>query len=129
MAITLRPLNGRYAIAQLPPDAPIPSWWDGEGFTALARNDEELTLICPQERVPAGVKSDHDWMCLKFVGPFAFDQAGILLSVIRPLSEDGIGVFVTSTFNTDHLMVKAENRDRALSLLTAAGHNVSTQPH
>ncbi|MDZ5648639.1 ACT domain-containing protein [Nitrospirillum sp. BR 11828] len=125
MGITLRLLDGRYAIVQLPPDSPIPAWWDGKGFTALARDDEELSLICQQERVPQDVRADGDWVCLTFVGPFAFDQAGILLSVIRPLSEDGIGIFVTSTFNTDHLMVKAENLGRTLSLLRAAGHVVS----
>ncbi|TWB65675.1 hypothetical protein FBZ87_1194 [Nitrospirillum amazonense] len=125
MGITLRHLDGRYALVQFPPDTPVPNWWEGDGFTALARDDEELTLICREERVPQDVKADRDWVCLKFIGPFAFDQAGILLSVIRPLSENGIGVFVTSTFNTDHLMIQAENRDRTLSLLRAAGHSVS----
>ncbi|WP_145752596.1 hypothetical protein [Nitrospirillum amazonense] len=36
-----------------------------------------------------------------------------------------MGIFVTSTFNTDHLMVKAENLGRTLSLLRVAGHIVS----
>lgn len=49
------------------------------------------------------VKIDRDWSFVLFVGPFAFDEAGIFRSVVRPSSAAGFGVFVISTFDGDFL--------------------------
>ena len=121
-SITLRPLAGRYAIARLEPTAAIPAWADGEGFVSIGRTAEELSVVCLAERVPGMVRHDGDWVCFKFEGPFAFDETGIALAVIRPLSETGIGIFLVSTFDTDHLLVKAAHADAARRLLIEAGH-------
>ena len=66
-----------------------------------------------------------DWTCFKLQGPFAFGETGIVLSVIRPLSENGIGTFVVSTYDGDHLLVKAADRLRARELLLQAGHRLT----
>jgi hypothetical protein len=44
--------------------------------------------------------------------------------VIRPLSENGIGIFVVSTFDGDHLLVSQADSERAVALLAGAGHTV-----
>ncbi|MCV9946472.1 MULTISPECIES: ACT domain-containing protein [Rhizobium] len=122
--ITIRELEGSYAIARLAPDAAIPAWADGEGFVSIGRSDEELSIVCRAERVPADIKHDGGWSCYKFQGPFAFNEAGILLSVIRPLSESNIGIFAVSTFDTDNLLIKTSDKARADELLAAAGHTL-----
>lgn len=122
--IRLKLLPGDYAVAQLPHSAPIPSWADGDGFVSISRTDDELSVVCRQERIPTHVKSDDDWVCFKFVGPFEFGESGIILSVIRPLSEDGMGVFVVATFDGDVLLLKANDVPRAKTLLRDAGHRI-----
>ncbi|MGB3500543.1 MAG: ACT domain-containing protein [Mesorhizobium sp.] len=122
--ITLRALDGEYAIARLEADAAIPGWADGPGFVSISRSDEELSVVCLAARVPADIRHDAGWSCLKFHGPFAFDETGIALAVIRPLSDAGIGIFFVSTFDTDYLLLKAENMSRAKALLTQAGHKL-----
>lgn len=62
------------------------------------------------------------WTCLRFVGAFAFGATGIVLSVVRPLSEGKIGVFVISTFDGDHLLLKTDDMPMAAKLLAGAGH-------
>jgi hypothetical protein len=57
-------------------------------------------------------------------GPIPLDLAGVLLSVVRPLSEAGIGIFVVSTFDGDHILVKADDFARSRELLRDAGHEV-----
>ena len=47
---------------------------------------------------------------------------GILSKISAVLAENGIGIFAVSTFNTDYILVKAENLDRALAALAAAGY-------
>lgn len=120
--ITLKLLDGSYAISRLAPTDPLPSWADGPGFMSVSRNDDELSIVCLEERVPAGVKSAGGWACLKFLGPFAFDETGILLSVAAPLSNGGIGIFAVSTFDTDYLLVKKQHLEQAQVLLRDAGH-------
>jgi hypothetical protein len=61
---------------------------------------------------------------MRFVGPFAFGETGVVLSVVRPLSEGGLGVFVVSTFDGDHLLLKTADMPHAMALLVQAGHQL-----
>ncbi|MBZ9991686.1 ACT domain-containing protein [Mesorhizobium sp. BH1-1-5] len=122
--IRLKQLPGVYAISRLEAGDGIPGWADGPGFVSISRTEDELSIACLQERVPAAVRQDNDWVAFKFEGPFAFGETGIVLSVVRPLSENGLGVFVVSTFDGDHLLVKASDGAAATRLLGAAGHTL-----
>lgn len=120
--ITLELADGEYAVSRLGATAAIPAWADGRGFVTISRSAFELSILCLAERVPGGVNTETGWKCLRFVGPFAFGATGIVLSVVRPLSEGGLGIFVVSTFDGDHLMVKQADWPRARALLENAGH-------
>lgn len=123
-AIKLRRLSETYAISRLARAEPIPDWADGPGFVSISRTQDELSIVCAADRVPAEVQQDGGWQCLKLQGPFAFNETGIALAVIRPLSEAGIGIFLVSTFDTDYLLVKAADAEAAEQLLKAAGHSI-----
>ncbi len=123
--IALKMLAGEYAVSRLAADAAIPAWADGDGFVTISRSDAELSVVCLGGRVPAATQSDPGWSCLRFIGPFAFDDTGIVLAVIQPLSENGIGVFVVSTFDGDHLLLKQTDVARARALLLQAGHTLA----
>lgn len=122
--ITLKALAGAYGVARLEPSDPIPAWADGGGFVSISRSDGELSIVCPQDRIPRDVRMDGGWSCLELQGPFAFNETGIVLSVIAPLSTNGIGIFVVSTFDGDHLLVKATEVEKACALLVEAGHRL-----
>jgi uncharacterized protein len=47
--------------------------------------------------------------------------------VLEPLAIDGISVFAISTFDTDYVMVKDADCERAIESLRAAGHEVRTK--
>jgi hypothetical protein len=121
--VRLKRLIGGYAVSRLDPLSAFPSWADGEGFVSISRTDDELSITCRADRVPADVRQDGGWVCYKFIGPFAFDETGIVSSVIGPLSDHGLGIFVVSTFDGDHLLLKAKDRDAAERILHAAGHS------
>ena len=123
--VKLRQLPGSYAISRLGAGDGIPGWADGPGFVSITRTEDELSIVCLQERVPDGVKHDRDWVALKLQGPFAFDETGIVLSVIKPLSENELGIFLVSTFDGDHLLVKATDEPKARTLLGEAGHTIT----
>jgi hypothetical protein len=122
--VTLERLDGTYAVSRLAPADPIPDWADGTGFVSISRSTQELSVVCRADRVPPAIRQDGDWSCYRFVGPFAFDETGIVSAVIGPLSDAGIGIFVVSTFDGDHLLLKQADLSKAEPLLAAAGHRV-----
>ncbi|MGV3549843.1 ACT domain-containing protein [Rhizobium sp.] len=122
--VRLKRLAGAYAVCRLDPAQAIPAWADGEGFVSISRSDDELSITCRADRVPDGIRQDGGWTCYKLVGPFAFDETGIVSSVIGPLSDAGIGIFVVSTFDGDHLLVKQADVARAEPILVASGHTL-----
>jgi hypothetical protein len=122
--ITLERLPGTYAVARLDGADAIPPWADGEGYVNISRHATELSIVCLAGRVPPHVRSDRGWACFRFVGPFAFDETGIVLSVVRPLSEAGVGVFVASTFDGDYLLLKDADVALGCEALAQAGHTI-----
>lgn len=120
--IHMQQLPGRYAVSRLDSKSMFPSWADGEGFVSLTRTSDELSVVCLESRVPDEVRSDRGWVCLRFVGPFAFDEYGIVASVVAPISAAAMGVFVVSTFDGDHLLVKTEDYQKVKQILTDIGH-------
>lgn len=120
--ITLRVVPGRYGIAKLGQDVPVPYWASGPGFSAVIRADDELTIVCLHDRIPDGVNAAPNWRCLRSVGPFSFDASGIVLSIISPLSTKGVGVFVICTFDGEHILLAEQHWEQSLVLLKEAGH-------
>ena len=125
--LNLSLLEGRFAVVQLGPTSSLPAWaLEGE-FFSVSKTSEELSIVCPEANVPAGadLRLETGWACLKLQGPFEFSLTGILLSVLEPLARVKVGIFALSTFNTDYVLVKAENLERAIAALEAAGHRVA----
>lgn len=120
--LNIRVVPGSYAISRLETHADIPSWTNGHGFKAVVHSDDETTIVCLEDRVPADIESERGWTCLRTVGPFPFDAAGIVQSLITPLSSNGIGVFVVCTYDGEHLLIPASDAQKALHYLEAAGH-------
>jgi hypothetical protein len=120
--LRLRIVAGQYAVARLPVGSSIPAWASGSGFSAIVRAEDELTIVCSEDRIPEEVEAERGWICLRTIGPFEFQATGIVRSLIEPLSANGIGVFVICTFNGEHLLVSAKDGRKTQDLLIAAGH-------
>jgi hypothetical protein len=59
---------------------------------------------------------------LKVRGPLDFSLTGIISSLASPLVEAGISIFAISTYDTDYVLVREEDLDRARKVLTESGH-------
>jgi len=116
-----RALPGLYAVCRLNPDAAVPGWASGP-FLNITFTDDEQTIICPAERVPAEVRAERDWRVLKLVGPFPFTATGVLASLALPLARAGVSLLSIATYDTDYFLVKSESFDDAVAVLVAAGH-------
>jgi hypothetical protein len=114
-------LPGLHAVCRLPAGTPVPSWAAGK-FVSITSTADELSIMCPAERVPAETKAERDWRVLKVIGPFPFSAVGVMSAFATPLAAAGISLLAVATFETDYLLVKAGDLERARAALTAAGH-------
>ncbi len=122
--LTLSILHEKFAICRLDADSPLPSWALAGGLSSITRTADELSIVCAQKHAPKAMQCDRDWRCLKVHGPLDFSLTGVMLALAKPLAEARISIFALSTFDTDYLMVKASNLEKAIRALTDAGHEV-----
>ena len=122
--LTLSLLPGHLAVCRLAPDEPVPSWAGAGPFQSITRTERELSIVCAADQVPAAVPCQRNFRCLAVQGPLAFEEIGILASLLTPLATANISILALSTHDTDYLLVRATDLDRALAALTAAGHRI-----
>ena len=122
--LRLEVVPGTYAVCRLAAAEPLPEWAGSGPFVSVTRTEAELSVVCPQEAVPAAVVAEPGWRCLRVAGPLGFGMTGILASLSGPLASSGVSIFVVSTYDTDYLMVQERDLDRAVDALTRAGHRV-----
>ena len=95
------------------------------GLFFIGRTDEELSLVCRTACVPAETVAREDgWRAFRIEGMLDFSLVGILSKISAVLADNGIGIFAVSTYNTDYILVKAENFGRAMAALEAAGYEI-----
>ena len=121
----LQLMAGEYAVWKLPPDAPAPQLTN-DAFSSVTRTPTELSVVSAAAAVPPEVEAETGWRCLEVAGPLSFELTGVLAGLSAPLAAAGIPIFVVSTYDTDYLLVKSRDLDRAKIALERAGHQVKT---
>lgn len=94
-------------------------------YCFTGRTEEESSLVCITGNVPPNVTCREDgWKAFRVAGILDFSLIGILSEICGILAENRISVFVISTFDTDYVLTKKENYQRALALLEIAGYEI-----
>lgn len=123
-SFVLHELSKRMAVVRLDPQSDVPPWASTGSISAVVRTPGELTIVCDQAVVPAHCRSELDWVAFKLEGPLPFSMTGVLASLLGPLASGLIPVFVISTFDTDYILVKFDQSQRAREILQGQGHVV-----
>ncbi len=126
--LNLELLDGTYAVVRLDAREPPPPWAAQGPFVSITRTEAELSVVCPEEAVPADARAERGWRCLRVAGPLGFGMTGILASLAGPLASSGVSIFVVSTYETDYLLLQERDLDRGAAALSRAGHTVITDP-
>ena len=98
------------------------------GLYFIGKTDSELSLVCETDRTPAQTVAREDgWRAMRIAGQLDFSLTGILSGIAAVLAEARVGIFAVSTYDTDYILVKRENLDRAVEALKAAGYGINAQ--
>jgi len=117
-------LKDDYKVCRMNAFDGIPEWVLETPLSSITRTSEELSIVCPNSVAPDQLKCEQDWKCLKIHGPFGFDEIGIISNLTKVLSDANISVFVLSTFDTDYILVKRLNIEKAAKSLEDKGHEI-----
>lgn len=124
MSFTLSVLEGTYAVCRLRRGSHIPEWALKGDLYSITRTQDELSVVCRQDDVPGHIQCNKGWNCFKVEGPLDFSMTGVISTLTTSLASEGISVFVFSTYDTDYIMVKSKDLEKAVNALTATGHRV-----
>jgi len=115
----LKMLKGEYVVVKLPFDFQLPEQILKFDFYNLSRTSDELSLVIRNDENYDYKKFEYEdhWSVFRFNSSLDFSLTGVLQGVIKPLSEKNISVFVFSTFDTDYVMFKTENKFKVISIL------------
>jgi uncharacterized protein len=123
--LDLRVLPGALAVARLDPHQAPPAWAEPAGaLHAVVRTAQELSVVCPDEAVPKGTRAERGFRALAVTGPLDFALTGVLAALAVPLAAAGVSIFAVSSYDTDHVLVRAAQLPDAVAALRAAGHRV-----
>ncbi|MBQ6264129.1 MAG: ACT domain-containing protein [Clostridia bacterium] len=94
-------------------------------FYFIGKTDEELSLVCKTQDTPAETSERVDgWRCFRVKGTLDFSMTGVLAKLSNILANHKISIFAVSTYNTDYVLVKEDNFDRALKILSCEGYTI-----
>ena len=122
--LTLTVLPDHYAICRLSPTDGIPAWATGDDFVSISRTKDELSIVCPEQHVPAGINAAKGWRVLKCEGPLDYGLTGIMASLAEPLADAGVPIFPIAAHDTDYVLIKEPQMEIAIHALTSYGHAV-----
>lgn len=95
--------------------------WEDE-YCFIGKTDEENSLVCSTGNIPVNCITREDgWRAFRIEGELDFSLVGILSKISTILANHQIGIFVISTFNTDYILTKQENFEKALQVLKEEG--------
>ena len=99
-------------------------------YSFIGKTDEEKSLVCITSEIPPNViQRDDGWKALRIQGVLEFSLIGILSKIAAILADHSIPIFAVSTYNTDYLLVKKENYEKAIQALEAAGYKIIESSH
>ncbi len=97
-----------------------------DDFLFVGKTDEELSVVCVEEKVyKSAYAVDKGWKALRIKEVLDFSLVGILYKISKILAENNIGIFAVSTYNTDYILVKEENINKASEKLDENGYKIS----
>ena len=121
-ALKLEKLDRDFTICKLPENAGLDRKYS---FFFIAKTDEEFSLVCPTEETPQDTIAREDgWKTFRVQGSLDFSLTGILAKISGILAENGIPIFAVSTYNTDYILVKQENFEKAAAVLSEKGYSI-----
>jgi hypothetical protein len=115
--MTLELLENEYSVYQFNREYVIKESVFDSNFVSITKTDDEISIVAPSNLLKNFEKIENDWKVFKINGTLDFSLIGVLSKISNILANEKISIFVISTYNTDYIMIKRENIERAIKVL------------
>jgi uncharacterized protein len=123
MALQLIILKNTFAIYRFNPDVDVPGWISNSAFFSITKSPDELSVVCEQNENNTGAGAvSSDWRAMKIAGPLDLSLVGIIAEISRILKDSNISIFSIATYETDYVLIKSRDLNKAVDSLKANGH-------
>ncbi len=120
--LTIKPITEEFAVCQVEDYSQVNL---ENPFVFTGATDEEKSLVCPIALIPENALIvDKHWSAFRIEGVLDFSLIGILSKISGLLAEHNIGIFAISTYNTDYILTKTVDFQRALQVLKEAKYTI-----
>ncbi|MDA8337420.1 MAG: ACT domain-containing protein [Peptococcaceae bacterium] len=120
-------LPGQFAVCRMDSGREIPGWATDNSFFSVTRTPGELSVICPQDKVPSGIECEMSFRIIRVSGPLSLSLIGLIASISRVIANVGVSLLSISTYETDYILVKDKDLESALAALSREGWQVSVE--
>lgn len=124
-AFTLAEYPEKLAIVKLAPGAEVPRWAESSSIFSVTATATETSLICAGRSVPTKTPSIRPLIAFRIVGDLEPTQVGVLAALLLPLADAGIPAYTFSTYETDWVLVRVADAERAAEEWRRRGHTVA----
>ncbi|MCX6749934.1 MAG: ACT domain-containing protein [Candidatus Pacearchaeota archaeon] len=83
----------------------------------------EITVIIEQDKIKSKdiINIEKDWKIIKFDDVLDFNLVGFIAKISNALAKEKISIFVLSSYSTDYILIKKDNLEKALKVLSNLG--------
>ena len=113
-------LSETITIHKLAPDASIPEEILKSNYYSVTKTGNEPSVVCSELIEVQSLQSSKGWKCIKVKAPLDFNLTGILAGISYILAQANISIFAISTFDTDYILVRAQDLSSARDLTQAS---------
>ena len=114
--LRLRLLKYRLSICSIE-GGKIPNFSLDSPFLSITKSEDGLSCVCAEGFEPKNAICERGFVAFKIRGKLNFSLVGILNSILKPLSDASISVFVISTHETDYILIKEHETEKAINAL------------
>ena len=115
---TLSILPEKFGICHFDKNSLLPDWaLEEKRFVSIVRTKDELSIICPEDKIPGGVLIERGWRAFKLHTVLDFTATGIVSGLSTPLAKVKISIFCISTYETNYILVEEKNLEKATKVL------------
>lgn len=115
-------INKRFAVCKI---KSINNIDFNDDYVFIAKTTEEISIVCEESSTPQDyTECNKGWQAFKISGTLDFSLVGILAKISTLLAENNISIFAISTYNTDYILIKSENFEKATNVLKKGKYKI-----
>lgn len=119
----LQQIEGSFSIMKVPS-------LEGVDFTKnhvfIAKTEDEISVVCETSHAPKNaIHREDGWCMMRVCGTLDFGMTGVIAGISAILAAEDIPIFVVSTYDTDYILLKGANNERACAALRRNGYKLS----